>query len=94
MTLALADTAAMPIWTGEEPAPDGQYEWGSYTELGPFSPRWRTIGPAVTYAARRDHKPRHTPKVRWGQIRKYVATVWREAGEFLVGAFQPIKGAI
>jgi hypothetical protein len=90
----LADTAEMPAWTGEQDAPRAAYSWGVYTELGEFVPRWHVAGPAVTYAARRDHSARHTPKARWGQMRKWAVNVWREAGEFLVGAFQPIRNAV
>lgn len=92
MTLALADTAAMPVWTGDEPAPDGKYEWASYTALGPYVPAW-SRGRAVPYAVRRDHEGRHNVKARWGQLRKWARNMARELGDFMVGSFQPIREA-
>lgn len=91
MPLALADTASMPVWNSEKDAPNGFYIWGSYTELGPFKPRW-DVNNTVPYAVRRDHKGRHNPKARWGHLRKLAKTVWREVGDYFVGAFQPVRG--
>jgi hypothetical protein len=91
--LYLADTAEMPVWTDETDAPPATYLWGTYTELGPFQPSWSN-NRFVPVAQRIAHQPRHNPKLRWGQIRKWAQEVWREAGEFLFGAFQPIKDAI
>jgi len=90
MMTYLVDTAEMPAWTGDEDAPMARYGWGVYTELGAFKPRWRTAGPAVTYAARRDHEGRHNPKARWGSLRKWAVNVWRNLGDSMVGAFQPV----
>lgn len=91
--LYLADTAEMPIWTDERDAPTPFFIWGSYTELGPFKPTWN-LNRSVPYAVRRDHTGRHTPKARWGQLRKWASNALRESGEFLVGAFAPIQRAV
>lgn len=90
----LVDTAEMPVWTGERDAPMARYTWGEYTSLGPFKPQWRVAGPSATYAARRDHQGRHNVKARWGSLRRWARNVARELGDFMVGAFQPIREAI
>lgn len=93
MRLALADTAAMPLWLGEQEAPQGLYTWASYTELGPYVPAWSRPR-AVPYAVRRDHEGRHNVRARWGSLRKWAKNACRELGDFMVGAFQPIREAI
>jgi hypothetical protein len=89
----LVDTAEIPMWTSDDDAPRSSYAWGVYTELGPFKPAWRN-GSSVPYARRVEHAARHEVKARWGSLRRWAVNVWREAGEFAVGAFQPIRDAI
>lgn len=84
-------TLEMPVWTHDGPPPAVGIEYGVYTSLGPFRPnRLPVVRP---HAYRVEHKAKHQPRVR-GQFTKWAASVWREAGEFLVGAFQPIRDAI
>ena len=91
MTLALADTANMPIWNSEADAPNGFYVGGSYTALGPYKPAWAESSP-VSLETRRDHHGRHNVKARWGSLRRWARNAARELGDFFVGAFQPIGG--
>ena len=91
MTLALADTASMPMWTKDEDAPAAFYTWGSYTTLGPFKPQWSASSRLIPWEQRTEHLARHTPKARWGQLRKWASTVAREVGETIVGAFLPVR---
>jgi hypothetical protein len=88
MTLALADTANMPIWDSEADAPGGFYVWGTYTALGPFQPDWSAS--PVSVQERRDHHGRHNVKARWGSLRCWARNTARELGDFMVGSFQPI----
>lgn len=92
MTLALADTAEMPSWNNDGEAPTAVYTWQSYTMLGPYVPAWSRR--PVPYAVRRDHEPRHGVRARWGSLRKWASNAARELGDFIVGAFQPIREAI
>lgn len=85
-------TSEMAVWTGDEepvtyaaPVP----EWGTFTDLGPFIPK-RGSNLPTPYAYRREYSGARRPKLRWGQIRKAAASALREAGDFLVGAFQPV----
>ena len=90
----LADTAEMPTWTKDVAAPEGFYTWGQYTELGPFRPTWDRHAHPVPLAYRIEHEARHNVKARWGHLRRFAANAWRETGEFLFGAFQPIRDAL
>lgn len=87
MTLALADTASMPVWNSEADAPNGFYVWGTYTALGPYRPNWDA---QVSYEDRQQHTGRHNVKARWGSLRKWARNAARELGDFMVGAFAPI----
>lgn len=85
-------TVEMPLWTGEEAAPDAP--WGVYTALGPFIPYANRVKQMVPYAQRVEHVARHNLRLGWRNLRRVAVNVWRESGEFLVGAFQPIRDAI
>lgn len=92
-------TAEMPLWTGEEDAPEPiSPDWSlqQFTVLPPYVPFWakHSTSLPVPYARRVEHEARHTPRPVRGQLKKWAANVWREAGEFMVGAFQPIRDAI
>ena len=81
-------TREMPVWV-DETAPPAD-EWGVYTDLGPFKPNRL---PAVTPFARRvEHAAAHAPRLR-KSFTKWAKSMAREAGDFLVGAFQPVKEA-
>lgn len=86
----LVDTAEMPAWTTDAPAPRGRYPWGTYTELGPFVPNWSA---PVTVLARIQHQGRHNPRLRWGQLRKFARNALRKTGEAVFGAFVPVLDA-
>jgi hypothetical protein len=92
MMTYLPDTAEMPAWTTEAPAPTGRYPWGTYTDLGPFKPNWGNE--FVPVLQRIQHQGRHQPKLRWGQIRKWASNAVREARELLFGAFAPVLDAM
>lgn len=47
----------------------------------------------VPYATRRDHRPRHATSLR-RRPGAYLHSLAREAGEFLAGAFVPIRNAV
>lgn len=86
-----ATTMEMPVWTDDGPPPAVEIEYGIYTALGPFRPNRL---PVVTpHAYRVQHRAAHRPRPR-GSFSKWAASVWRDAGEFLVGAFQPIRDAV
>ena len=89
----LEPTAEMEVWTGDEEPVLLPVQWGTYTELGPFKPNHSRTLPVV-YARRVEHSGRHHVRAEWGQLRRWARSVWREAGEFLVGAFIPIRDAI
>ena len=90
--LYLADTAEMPVWTDEADAPPATYLWGTYTELGPFRPSW-SANRFVPVGQRLAHQARHTPKLRWGHLRKWATHKAREVGDSLVGAFYAVNTA-
>lgn len=67
----------------------------SYTELGPYVHRkaMRTSLP-TPYAVRLSHVGRHGVRARRGHFLRWAHSVLREFGDFMVGAFQPIKEAL
>lgn len=92
----LLATVEMPIWTHDGPPPAPVWVAVEYpTGLPPYVPFWaKPIANLPTpYARRVEHNGRHFPKLRKGSLAKWAVNAWREAGEFLVGAFQPIKEA-
>lgn len=86
-------TAEMLLWTGDEEPRLAPVVWGTYTSLGPFVPN-HSKPVTVVYASRVAHSGRHQVRARWGQLRRWAASAWREVGEFLIGAFQPIRDAV
>lgn len=84
-------TQEMPVWTDESDAPGP--EWGTYTVLGPYTPRRVSVALPVPYARRNAHKGSHYPRPG-RDLKRWASSMWRQAGEFLVGAFQPIRDAI
>lgn len=68
-------------------------EFEVYTDLGEFTPGQRGDDPLV----RQEHLPIHTvhaPFARRANLKRYLRSLARELGEFFVGAFQPIAGAV
>lgn len=66
----------------------------TYTVLGPRRPT-RSVGLVrhVPNAYRIEHKAKHSVTAT-RDFRRWALSMLREAGEFLVGAFQPIREAI
>jgi hypothetical protein len=88
----LEPTAEMALWVGDEEPRLAQRAPIVYTSLGEFVPKRRNpIG--QVYARRIEHVAKHLPRPKRGSFTKWAHSVLRDAGEFLVGAFQPVKEA-
>lgn len=90
----LAPTVEMQIWTGEERPQLKEPNYQAYTSLGAFVPYHRPSSLPVPYAVRVEYRGRRQAKPRKGQIVKWARSFAREAGEFFVGAFQPVREAL
>lgn len=92
-THALVDTAEMPVWTADGPAPQALYSWGSYTDLGPFRPNWRSDRTRAPYAKRVEHLAVHTVHAagrRKGRALKWIQSVAREVANEVALMFRPV----
>lgn len=89
-------TAEMPVWTNDGPPPSAIWEATDYgTGLEPYVPFWAKPAAAVRvpYAQRVQHEGKRRIKAAKGSMLRWAHSKAREAGDFLWGAFQPVKEA-